>query len=289
MVTALCAPATMTAQEQCETGKVCKQYLPEKGDFALGVDLIPLFKTIGGSFRSSENVPVGGTPFTYDMMNPKPNVSILGKYMLTDRWALKANLGLIVNSRSNKSYCGDDLGLFLNGDSEAKVVDNRKTTQAGGTLSIGAEYRFGKRRVQGIVGFGIMGGFSTFKTNYTYGNKLTDLNRTPTNSFGNEVTAGVPDGYRITEYRSPGANGVLGAYGSLGAEWFVAPKIALGAEVDLSFYGVFSHKGVAKSEGYNEAYEKITTRTDLLTPGDNTISFGTDNIGAALYISFYFK
>lgn len=279
------APATISAQSDTDRPK---QYLPEKGDFAVGVDIVPLLKTIGGAFKSGEAVPAGGTPFTYNSMFLKPNVSVMGRYMLTDKWGLKANLGVAVRSENFRSYATDDLETYLDPTSEAKVEDCRKVTQSGMTLTFGAEYRIGSRRVQGIVGFGIMGGFSTFNTSYSYGNRITELNRTPTNSFGDQVTAGVPSGYRITDAKTQGPNGVLGAYASLGAEWFVAPKVSLGAEVDLTFYTAFSAKGCVKSQGYNEAYQTIDTRTDLTTPGDNSYNFGTDNIAGSVYVSFYF-
>lgn len=279
------------AQETCPAGAAdkaacAKNYLPAKGDFAVGVDLVPLFRTIGGAFNDSET-PVGGTPFEYeDMMEFRPTVSIMGKYMLTDQWGLRVNLGVRVRQQSKRNYVQDDKAVFLDPLSEAKVIDTDKKTQSGGSLMVGAEYRLGRRRVQGVFGFGAMFGFSTTRHNYSYGNEITSFNQTPSGSF--ETEAFVPAGYRITEYSSEGPNFAAGIYGSVGAEWFVAPKISLGAEVNLSLYGVFGSKSVAKSEGYNQAYERVDTWTEVVSPGNRGINFGTDNIGGALYCTFYF-
>lgn len=265
-----------------------KQYLPEAGDFAIGVDVVPLFKAIGGSFKSDEEVPVGGNPFKYDSQFPSPTVSVMGKYMLTDKWGVRVNLGVRVSSVNNRGYAPDDLGLYLDPNSAAQVVDSRKTTRSGGSLMAGAEYRLGSRRVQGVFGFGVLFGFSTNKTSYHYGNEITELNRTPSTILTPDTYGRIPAGYRVTDAYTAGPNFAAGAYGSAGVEWFVAPKIALGAEVNLNIYGVFASKGYVKSEGYNEAYRQVESRTDLFTPGDRSFNLGTENIGGSLYMTFYF-
>lgn len=280
------------AQESCtaagsDKGSCTKIYLPSKGDFAVGVDLVPLFRTIGGAFNDSET-PVGGAPFVYDdMMDLRPTVSIMGKYMLTDRWGVRANIGVRVRQHSTRSYVQDDKAVYLDPLSMATVVDTDKKTESGGSLMVGAEYRLGNRRVQGVFGFGAMFGFSTTRHNYSYGNEITEFNQTPTGSF--ETEAYVPAGYRITKFSTEGPNFAAGIYGSVGAEWFVAPKISLGAEVNLSLYGVFGSKAVAESEGFNKAYERVDSWTQLVSPGNRGLSFGTDNIGGALYCTFYFR
>lgn len=262
-----------------------KQYLPEQGEWAVGVDLIPIVKTIGGAFTGDNEAPaVGGTPMQYDQMWERPNVSIMGKYMLTDHVSLKANLGLSLKYLNHKELVDDDLNLFLNPDSKATVEDAQKTTRFGGSLMFGAEYRVGRKRVQGIFGGGIMAGFSMSKTSYSYGNAITSFNQIPSTGFYDCVE----NGYRITSYDNKTPNFMVGVYGSAGVEWFVAPKVALGAEVDLYAYGVFSGKGVKKSEGFNEAYGYVENRTDIVKGADKAVNFGTDNLGGSLYIMFYF-
>ena len=279
------AGSTVVAQTAQEP---VKQYLPQRGDFAFGVDVIPLFKTIGGSYLSSETVPVGGTAPDYDMYL-RPNVSIMGKYMFSDKWAIKANLGIAVRNSNNRLYTVDDLAAYDAPTSEAKVIDSRKVTRSGGSLMLGIESRGGKRRVQGVFGGGVLFGFSTYKESYTYGNALTSLNRYPSTAFPDVASSvALPAGYRVTDYNFNGPSFVAGIYGSVGAEWFVAPKIALGATVDLYLYGSFGAKGWVKSEGYNEAYRLVEKRTDLYTPGNVSVNFGTDNLGGSLYLMFYF-
>lgn len=264
-------------------------YLPEKGDFAVGVDLVPLFRTIGGAFNN-DKTPIGGSPFIYDDMHDlKPNVSIMGKYMITDNWGIRVNLGIKLKHNNERSYVADDKALYLNPMSESKVVNRTTRTQSGGSLMVGGEYRLGKRKVQGVFGFGALLGLSTYSTTVDYGNIMTEFNRRPTGSdFNSSIAAQLPDGYRPTSYTSEAPNFAAGVYGSVGAEWFVAPKISIGAEVNLSLYGVFDSKSKIKGEGYNELSKKVDTWTQLTAPGNNGLVFGTDNIGGALYMSFYF-
>lgn len=266
-------------------------YLPQQGEFAFGVDLVPIVRTIGDAFSRGnkyDNETFGGTPFLFDTedMYTKPTVSIMGKYMITDHWAARINVGLRLRNINTRSYVDDQLGLYLNPNSEAKVVDSRKLTESGCTFMLGAEYRLGKRRVQGIFGFGVLAGFSTKSVSYSYGNKITDFNRLPVSAFNDE--SGQPAGYRVLSSNYEGPNAAVGAYGTIGVEWFVGRKIALGASVDLYCYGSWSSKAVVKSEGFNDAYNSIEHRTDVVSPGNRGVAFGTDNIGGSLYTIFYF-
>lgn len=264
-------------------------YLPQKGDFAFGIDLVPIVKTIGGAFDNNyDDEKFGGTPFLYDTedMYLKPNVSIMGKYMITNKWAAKVNIGLHVRNNTDRQYVDDQLGLFLDPNSEAKVVDSRSISEAGCTFMVGGEYRLGSRRVQGVFGFGLLAGFSSKSVKYSYGNKLTDFNQNPTGYYSEYM--GQPNGYRVTRANYDGPNCALGVYGSAGIEWFVGKKIALGASVDLYCYGSFSSKAVVHSEGFNKAYQSVDKHTDLVKPGTAGAAFGTDNLGGSLYAIFYF-
>lgn len=296
LVGALSTATAASAQDVVEvvsiTTDVVNPYLPQQGDFAFGVDLFPIVKTVCNAFSDDykyDNEGVGGTPFFYDTedMYTRPNLSIMGKYMITDKWAAKVNVGVRFRNATMRNYVDDQLGIYNDPNSEAKVIDTRSISEAGCTFMVGAEYRLGKRRVQGIFGFGLLAGFSSKSVKYTYGNQMTDINREPT-TYGWNDGFSVPSGYRVTSANYSGPNCALGAYGSVGAEWFVGKKIALGASVDLYCYGSWSSKGVVHSEGYNNAYGKIENRTDLVSPGNRGAALGTDNIGGSLYTIFYF-
>lgn len=282
-------PAMLWAED-----KEQKQYLPEEGDWALGIDVVPILKYIGNAFNgtngSNELSHVGGTPFTSGKFGGQglmPTVSIMGKYMLTDEWAVRANVGLMISSANDKAYSIDDKALAENPFSEAKVVDGARYDRNGMSMLLGAEYRKGSRRIQGVFGAGLLFAFQNSKETYSWGNALTEINQSPTShSFANMPT--LPSGYRALTQNEAGSDFYLGVTGSAGVEWFVAPKIALGAEVNLSLYYIFGTQTYVESEGYNATLGKVETRTDLYAPGSNGIYFGTESLGGSLYMTFYF-
>lgn len=271
-----------------------KQYLPEEGDWALGIDVVPILKYIGNAFNGTDGSNgldhVGGTPFTsghFGNQGLMPTVSIMGKYMLTDEWAVRANVGLMISSANDKAYSIDDKALAENPFSEAKVVDGARYDRNGMSMLLGAEYRKGSRRIQGVFGAGLLFAFQNSKETYSWGNALTEINQSPTShSFANMPT--LPTGYRALKQNGAGSDFYLGLTGSAGVEWFVAPKIALGAEVNLSLYYIFGTQTYVESEGYNATLGKVETRTDLYAPGSNGIYFGTESLGGSLYMTFYF-
>lgn len=282
-------PAMLWAEEKQQ-----KQYLPEEGDWALGIDVVPILKYIGNAFNGTDGSNgldhVGGTPFTsghFGNQGLMPTVSIMGKYMLTDEWAVRANVGLMISSANDKAYSPDDKALLTNPFSEAKVVDGARYDRNGMSMLLGAEYRKGARRIQGVFGAGLLFAFQNSKETYSWGNALTEINQSPTShAFANMPTP--PTGYRALKQNGAGSDFYLGLTGSAGIEWFVAPKIALGAEVNLSLYYIFGTQTYVESEGYNATLGKVETRTDLYAPGSNGIYFGTESLGGSLYMTFYF-
>ena len=124
--------------------KAAKQYLPEAGDWAIGVNVIPLLKHIGGNNNDTFG---GGSSFTKDNsdFNLIPDVSILAKYMLTDNIALRANVGFMFGSDKYRGYVQDDKALLDNPLSEDKIIDacrvSNNSTWEWNTAKVRREYR----------------------------------------------------------------------------------------------------------------------------------------------------
>lgn len=293
----------VSAQEKAE-----KQYLPEEGDWALGIDVVPVLRYVGNAFNGNINNQyienLGGEPFVnnnkrFNSRNLMPDVSIMGKYMLTDEWAVRANLGLMFRSTYDNRYVKDDKAFLLNPLSNDKVVDKAHQWRNGMSVMVGGEYRKGSKRVQGVFGFGLLFAFQNNKTTYSYGNEMTTINQDPTTTDPNNSTPrvtgstafdGVVDanGYRLTKTNGKGSDFYAGVTGSAGIEWFVAPKISLGAEVNLSLYYIFGNQTYTEKEGYNKATGRIETRTDLVSPKYRELYIGTESLGGSLNMTFYF-
>ncbi len=292
IISLLCAllmlPFAAAAQEKAE-----KQYLPEKGDFAIGFDAAPLLYYAGNIFNGTEDNSIeelGGTPAAAKgglVSNSYllPDYSIMGKYMLTDHWGLRANIGLIFSSDKTRGYVIDQAALAVNPLSQDRTIDSETVNTTGVSVSLGAEYRVGKKRIQGVFGGGILIAATKQKIQYSYGNGISAINQRPNVHF-----TGVYDNnnYRTLSTFTHGANTALGLVGNAGLEWFVAPKIALGAEINLCLCYEFGSQTYTKQEGFNTSTNKVEVRTNLSSPGNRNFFFGTESLGGALYMMFYF-
>ena len=271
-----------------------KNYLPKQGDIAFGIDTKPLLKYVGNVFNGNTDNSLdylGGEPINgmfeedddlYSDILPK--VSIMGKYMLNDSWGIRANVGLMFGTDIDKEYVQNDKNTLLNPFDETKLIDKRITSKNGMSLMLGTEYRKGNNRIQGVFGMGAIFGFVSKNVSYSYANAVTSLNQFPTAAWRDEVEK---TGYRVLNKKTDN-NIFYGLTGSAGVEWFVAPKIALGAEVDLTLCYIKGGQQYTESEGYNTVTQTVETRFDLNFPGDNKFLFGTENLGGSLYMVFYF-
>ena len=271
--TLMCACFALTGVSAQET----KQYLPEAGDYALSVNLKPVLECIGGLL--DEDAGMSG-----DVMNP--TYSFAGKYMLTDNLAVRANVGLNINSYTDRNYVRDDAAYFLDPLSEDKVIDACTSKNNGVRFKAGVEYRVGKNRVQGVFGADLMFAYNNYSAEYAYGNAMTELNQHPTSYYIYDYIR--DDAYRTLKNWNSSADLYGGLALTAGVEWFVAPKVALGFEASL--YGYYQHgnQSYSELEWYNVVTEKVETWTELVSPGDRGFKVATGNFGANLYMTFYF-
>ena len=263
-----------------------KVFLPEAGDWAIGVDVKPMLKFAGNLFNGSTDNNLnsfgGGEPtLGASMLMNAPTASLMGKYMLTDNLALKANVGILINNKKDAAYVRDDAAYQADPLSDAQVADVVNTRNTGISFLAGAEYRVGKKRVQGVFGGGLLIGIQNSVTKYRYGNEMTTANQQPSSAFAGGA-------YRILKEFSGAPAVITGLVGSAGVEWFVAPKIALGAEVSLIMAYTFNRQQYVLSEGYNPSLRAVEEKTDLEVPATAEFAMGTENLGGSLYLSFYF-
>lgn len=281
LLAASVAVLSLSAQE---TEK--KQYLPEEGDWSIGFDAKPILNFVGNALNGSTDNSLdafGGEPTLTDN---GPTVSIMGKYMLTDNFAVKANLGLLFDNDKEAYYIQDDAATILDPLSNSKVADYKSTKKSGVSLMAGVEYRVGKKRIQGVFGGGVLVGVKSNVVKYSYGNKMTAINQHPTTA-GNfsDVWAG---DYRTLKQFSQTPNFYAGLVGTAGVEFFVAPKVALGAEVSVVAAYDVNKQTYTYSEGYNPSTEIIERKTDLVSPRTGSFNLETKNFGGSLYLAFYF-
>jgi hypothetical protein len=215
----------------------------------------------------------------------------MGTYMQTDQLAWKVNLGIGYTHKSNNEYVLDDAALFLDPLSRVKVVDTQAYNRIHGSIALGVEYRVGKSLpVQGVFGAGLNYAFGEISYKYNYGNAITELNQIPTISEPSlyEAVAGYMPNARPLNTQVNNLIHMVGAYASVGMEWFVAPKIAVGANVNFGIYYEVNPSRATIYEGWNTATMQVEQFTELVAPASHGFHIGTDNIGANLYMAFYF-
>lgn len=282
----LCVGSGLSVMAQ-EAEKAKKQYLPEEGDFSISIGAMPIVNFVGNMFNGTTDNKFGSIGGVSYLTN---DISLMGRYMLRDEWALRVNVGLNIRDHKDRYYVQDDLEVALNPLSEEQVVDAIKSHDNSASFAVGMEYRKGSKRVQGIFGASLLYAFSQSSKSYSYGNAMTELNQSP--SMANEMPGMTSIGYlsqaRMLKNYSPNASHTIGLVGNIGLEWFVAPKIALGAEMNVALLYQFGSKEYRKYEGYNSLTDQVEEYTRMVSPGANEFIFNTSNIGGNLYVSFYF-
>lgn len=269
-------------------------WLPAQGDMSVGFSLDPLATFAGNLFNGNlDNTldDLAGEPLLYRQL-PAPCVSIMGTYMLTNELALRANIGFGYSLKQDNFFVQDDAALALDNLSNAKVTDRMNSQILSGSFSVGIEYRVGKRLpVQGVFGAGLSYACGMATATYAYGNAITELNQNPSmhsNMPATEAVTPYLPNARLLSVQSGDMIHMAGLYGSVGVEWFVTPKVALGANVNLGIYYELNPSQTFVYEAWNTITEQVTQHTELLEPASHGFHFGTDNIGASLYMAFYF-
>lgn len=310
----LAVPAVPFAQEADEEGGLQQeeQYeankskrnkktidLPKAGDFGIGVDLVPVLRYVGNIFTGVNDG--NGTNYTgfggeqvliNNVVNPA--VSIMGRYMITDNWVARLNFGIIADVTQTAVYVPDDAAREMDPMSQAQVIDSRNHSMTGGSIALGVQYRFGKRRVQGYAGADLIYGFGIEKNEYSYGNAITELNQIPSrHPWENPIM--VPSQWsndRAFVLSSSNVNGaashVFGAGLNIGMEIFLTSYMSLGGEISFTFLGTYVPQQYQVLEGFNTYSNSVETWTQLVSPATTSFHCGTENLGGKLYMMFYF-
>ncbi|MDR2086662.1 MAG: outer membrane beta-barrel protein [Dysgonamonadaceae bacterium] len=216
-------------------------YLPEAGDFALGVDASPFLNYLGNFFNQAgtNEAPTFGNEF-----------GIYGKYFIEDNQAIRVKLHLEFSKEKHKQTVPNDKELLIDPTNTlATGIDIRNDFNNSVGLSIGYELRRGKGRLQGFYGADFLLGYGSSKKTYEYANPITAANQSPsTTDWITGISSHKND--RPLKEKTPYAFQIgLGAF--VGVEYFIAPQISLGGEVNVGFlYGTQGQNEVT-SERFN--------------------------------------
>lgn len=283
----------LLAQEPATQPEVA--YTPQQGEWAVGFTLNPVLNFVGNMFNGTagqifDSKSLGGQPLFANADPAYPLISIMGKYMVRDNVAIRANIGLLLNINNQNFYIRDDKAVLLDPLSIEKVIDKAHGETYGGSVFFGAEYRVGKKRIQGVFGGGLNYAFSIYQAKYTYGNAISEANQVPTIGAGmpafTQPISFMPNARTISQLSS--GTHTVGLVGNIGIECFVAPKISLGLEANLAILYRIELPSYKQLEGYNLITKEVQTYTDIAGQSASGFIFGTQNIGANIFMNFYF-
>lgn len=206
-----------------------EQYLPQAGDWSVGFEANDMVRFFGNFFTNSSN----GAPELSLIDN-----RFVGKYMDSGHTAYRLIADLRIGNLKSVSIRRD----LISGAADITTTD--KQNEFGLNLGVGREWRRGTTRLQGYYGADAFVGLNRSSDSRTVNNPDTD-----------------PVNHIIKE--KGGLGFLIGARGFIGAEYFVLPKMALGAEYS---YGI----------SFNMVGEGVTTET-----GEDDVKTGRK--GSAFY------
>ena len=240
LILAMAFSITSAFAQEPLTSKKGEAILPEAKDWAISFDAVPFMNYVGNlvSGSTTQNTSPGATWVRPGYM------AITGKMFKDEKTAYRGILRIGFNSAHTTANIADASVTTppIYPALPAMKEDKWKTSSHYIGLGAGIEMRRGKTRLQGFYGGDAIIFMSGKKNTFEYGNALTttitptavntsDFGAGSTSSGSNVLT--VKDTYgnaaRITEDKSGSTFG-FGVRGFIGAEYFVFPKISIGAE-----------------------------------------------------------
>jgi hypothetical protein len=261
-----------------------EEFLPKKDDWAISMCADPIFSFIGNMFNAN---PANGTP-TASWMNT--NQTIVAKKFMEDNQAYRVilRLGYVNSSFKNLVDNDGDTTTAIFPALPLQVEDGYKLSNTNIGIGVGKEFRKGKNRLQGFYGADIMIWISSTKQSYTYGNlmsskdtiiggiqNVTDPTSTSWTTGGTVI--GTPASTSRVLSSKTGMTFGVGVRGFIGAEYFIFPKIAIGAEYGwgLGFQSTGSGTTVTEKQGLVNGVNTVGEQT-FETAGSSIFGVDTD-------------
>ncbi len=220
MALALIVTGVIAQETGGMTSKKGEAILPETDDWALSIDAVPVMNYLGNMLNGN----VGNTSPAFGY--PGTPLAITGKMFKDETTAYRAMIRIGFGSTNMNNYVDDNINTT---DPLVMTTDSWKSSYNNIVLGGGLEMRRGKTRLQGFYGGMLMFGIGGGKDTYTYGNAFSTTNMTPTSTVWTPTVSAGPSAVRVTENKA-GGTFMLGLRGFIGAEYFIFPKMSVGAE-----------------------------------------------------------
>jgi hypothetical protein len=284
----LMAAAALAASTSAQdlTNKRGESILPLQGDWAIGINAEPFLYYIGNVFNGNTN---NASP---SMQYPAYPWAITAKKFITDKQAYRMKLRVGIGSTKEAGLVKKDLVNTTGNDTTKMTEDLEKISSHNIALGFGKEWRRGKTRLQGFYGLEGMVWMQGGKSKYEYGNDFSADNPTPTSfNFANNTSSAST--VRVTESKAGNTFGI-GLRGFLGAEYFLFPKISLGAEFGWGLGVEGTSEGSRISETWDPASGQVKSIEERTSGRRSSWGFDSDINGkqgmgsGALMITLHF-
>jgi hypothetical protein len=248
LFSAFALTATSFAQEPAQEVMKSKRgyvILPQAGDIALGFDAVPVlnFALNAADIMSNEGTTAAHPNYVSGFSN-----IIVGKYFLKDNMAIRGRFGTTNIKTTTKSFDEDPLSTAA--DPENILISTKKVAENSYFLAAGVEKRRGHNRLQGFYGAELLLGFNSASEKYSY---EIDYNQASADleymAEGDSRPLSIKDGLSAT----------VGLRGFIGVEYFVAPKISIGAEFGWGLGLVTTPRGKEEHEFWDLETDQATT------------------------------
>lgn len=297
------------------TSKKGEPFLPEAGEWSVGIDATPVLNYLGNFFgKTGPNVAPTWNHYSL-------NQTITGKYFKDASTAYRATIRIGLNNQKNKNAvatfaapAAGDVGALA--EAPEQKFDTRRASTRNLVLGVGIEKRRGKTRLQGIYGADLLVWGGNTKESFKYGNSLTqtddaatafnenldvgngayttDWNTVNITYVSNETAAingyQQVDGARALKRKTNGRIGV-GVRAFIGVEYFVVPKISIGGEfgwgvgyqLNTKNKATWDAEGTGTAAGSTQAAGEIKAKDATNGGGQFVIDTDRNAINAANY------
>ena len=276
------------------TSKKGEPFLPEAGDWSIGIEAAPFLNYAGQMLSTA-----GASSPSFNFL--AGNQSILGKMFKDEKTAYRAGIrlgfgGSKESAEVTKLYADPAAAptSYTFPSRPEMVINEHKTSTRNIAITGGIEMRRGKTRLQGFYGGELGFGIAGRTQKYTYGNALVAATSTTPgvgvaaadNFNGNVTSTAVSQGQagdaRMTE-RKDNKSMTFGLRGFIGAEYFIIPKISIAGEFGWGL-------GLTKFGATKTTYEMRGMSSSATAQSVGTIevegqksgnwSFDTDNLNS---------
>lgn len=262
--------------------------LPQAGDYSLGFDAAPLANFALNFIKFGDNT--GHTAEHPGYVSGLEQV-IVGKYFMSENLAVRARFGINSIKTAEKSFGENPLTPSAI-DPEVILLSTSSESESDVFLGVGLEKRRGHNRLQGIYGGELILGYGSSKVNNKYEIEFND-----TAQDSGFISPGAT---RLLSSKDSGVF-TLGVRGFVGVEYFVLPKISIGAEFGWSIGVVSQSRGTDEFEiwgippGSTSSVLQSYTREVQGDSSESQFGIAVDNgisrflgSSAAIMVNFHF-